>query len=310
MISNGFSFLFTTHARTVFNQNNIYMCFYVLAFKSVNWIPVIIKRRNMFRDTILVCGIFWGMLLLAAKGNISKQRLWVQYIVDDYNSTMIPLKKLSVVTQSVCFVKCVRHQPGSSPCRAFHFRQIDGICELLPKDIDCMADNMTPGTTYLHLTDCGSMAPWRSINPNPGPLDWVGNANGALSLTSPMRGVRHVTRNVHKGLWLPGYGKPWEATFIGPDGLQIICRSNIQYINASEPVPYRWVSFSVGDPVPTTAIVAGYWLNGTPLYIVYMAGMAFGTLSSASYNTQSLQIEPQFSYSYRPGSLTILVRRE
>ena len=219
---------------------------------------------------------------------------------------LVPPKKLCKVTQSACFMECVRHQQGSSPCRAFHFRHAKGIYELLPKDITCMADNTTPGTTYVRLSDCESVAPWHRINPNPGPLQWIINRGAALRLRSPMGAYRYIIRVLHQGLWLPGYATHQACTAL-PDGRRITCRANIQYINSSEPVPYRWVPFSVGDLVRDGAFIAGYWPNGTPLYIVYGARISFGSLSPNYYNAESLRIGSNGSF--RPGSLRILVNR-
>ena len=255
----------------------------------------------------LSCGVFLGALVLLAKGDHTKMRLCIQYEMEDYNSSMIPLKKLSEVTRGACFVECLRHQQGSSPCRAFHFRQVQGICELLPHDVTCMAENMTPGTTYVHLSECDSVAPWRRINPDSGPLQWVADRDGALGFLGPFRRYRYVVRVLYKGMWLPGYATRTAKT-ARPDGGIITCRSNIQYINSSEPAPYRWVSFSVGDPVPDGAFVAGYWPNGTPLYIVYWVGVTYAGSFSGYYNAESLQIGP--NNAFRPGSLRILVESE
>ena len=264
----------------------------------------------MANDPHLACGmLLWGVLVLLAKADISKQRLCIQYEVADYNSSMIPQKKLFGMSWNSCFVQCVRHQPQRSPCRAFHFRQEEGVCELLPEDIKCMADNMTPGTTYVHLSDCEAVVPWRGINPNPGPLEWVTVRSGVHGLRSPLGGLRYVVRVVNKGLWLTGYGELSKAKVAGPDGVTIICSSNIQYLKSSDPEPFSWVSFSMGDPIPAAAIVGGYWPNGTPLYIVRVASVRIGTLYAASYNADSLQIRPKSLSTFRSGSLRILVNR-
>ena len=261
----------------------------------------------MFLDANMTCGVFLGVLVLFARGDYNKKRLCVQYEMDDYNSSMVPLKKMSGVTHSACFVECVRHQQGGSPCRAFHFRKAEGICELLPKDITCMADNTAPGTTYVHLSDCEAVAPWHGIKPSSGPLQWIAKKRGSLKLHSPLGGDRYVVRVLNKGIWLPGRARS-EAITERPGGGRITCRSNIQYINSSKPVPYRWVRFTVGDRVPPSAIVAGYWPNGTPLYIVYTATINDGARMPDYYNADSRQIG--LNAKFRPGSLRILVSRK
>ena len=279
---------------------------YVSAIQSKNYV-VITERTKMVHDANLTCGVFWALLVLFARGDFYKKRLCIQYEIDDYKSSKIPLKKLSAVTQSVCFMECVRHQKGSSPCRAFHFSLADSICELLPKGInECMADKTTPGITYVHLSDCEFVAPWRGIKHTSGALQWITKRGQALALRSPGGGRRYVMRILNKGLWLLGYAYRRGIAFAnGFDGARIACRSNIQYINSSKPVKYRWVSFSRGDPVPPGAIVGGYWPNGTPLYIIYVDASA---LFPGYYNAESLQVQPISKY--KPGSLNILVSRK
>ena len=266
-------------------------------------------KRNMFGDASLACAVFYCALAFA-RGDINKTRLCLQYEIDDYNSSMIPLKTLSGVNRSVCFMECVRHQMVSPPCRAFHFRPVDGICELLPGDIPCMVDNTTPGTTYVHLSECESVAPWRAIKPDHSPIQWITNVEEAFYLRSPLGADRYVIRVLHKGMWLPGFRLLTATSNVaGPDGVRISCLSNIQYIKSSDPAPYQWIPFAVGDPVPVTAIVSGYWPNATPLYIVHMTSTnANGVLYSGYYNEESRLIRP--NYGFRPGSLQILVKGE
>ena len=266
---------------------------------------------KMFWRGILICVVFWSALGLVTKGGLLKKRLCFQYEIEDYNTSMTAFKKLPWMTRSTCFLECVRHQRGGSPCRGFHFRQEEGICELLPEENTCMAGNTEPGTTYVHLSDCKFVAPYRGLNPNPDPLPWVRDPTtleGTLGFRSPMGRVRYVVRVLHKGMWLTGFGQFYKAYVAGPDGVNFTCRYNIQYINSSDPVPYNWVSFSVGDAVPSLAIVAGYWPNGTSLYIIRLASVNEGAIFPASYNADSLQIRPEFP-SFRPDSVRILVRK-
>ena len=259
----------------------------------------------MLRDTSLLGAVLWSTLVVFTKGDSNKTRLCIEYEMDDYNSTMTPLKTLTGVTRAMCIAACAHHQQDISPCRSVHFRPTEDICELLPEAATCMVDNTTPGTTYVHLADCETVVPYRGIKPNPGPLQWVADSNGALSLTSPQGGVKYGVRVLHKGMWLVGYGSTSDAHVAGPDGVTVTCTSNIQYIKAS--TSYRWVPFSVGDPVPTTAIVASQWPGGSPLYIIQVATIEFGTVYVAYYNAQCQKIRPLWLTSFQPGSMEILV---
>ena len=163
-----------------------------------------------FRAGLLFCVVFWSALVMVAKGSSIKKRLCVQYKIRDFNVSMIALSTLSGMTRSVCFLECVRHQLGHSPCRGFHFRPKEGVCELLPEESVCMTGSVVLGTTYVHLSDCTFMATYHGINPGPGPLRWFTNLaiqKGVLHFQSALGAVRYVVRVLHKGMWLPGWGK-------------------------------------------------------------------------------------------------------
>ena len=80
-------------------------------------------RSAMLQNKHLVCGAICCAVLIVVKGGLDKTHPCVQYEIDDYTSSMMPLKKLSGVTRDVCFMECRRHQRGIYPCRAFHFLQ-------------------------------------------------------------------------------------------------------------------------------------------------------------------------------------------
>ena len=264
---------------------------------------------TMLSNTYLAWAACWGALISFTKGKFEKTRLCIQYEIDDYNSTLFPLKQISGVTRNACFIECVRYQRGISPCRAFHFRQSEGICELLPDDNDCMPDTTSPGTKYVHLSDCQSVPPWHRLNPSPGSWQWESNPvslSDAIKVTSPLGAVRYVVRVLHKGMWLPGWEQYSRANVAGPDGVTFTCRANIQYITFSDPARRRWDSFVVGDPVPSAAIVAGYWPNGAPLYILRLATDPYSAVFAAYYDAESFEIMPRFN-DIQPPSIKILV---
>ena len=266
----------------------------------------------MLSATYLVCAVLLGELMSFTEGRFKKTRLCVQYEIDDYNSTMIPLKQISGVTRNACFIECVRYQQGISPCRAFHFQHSEGICELLSEDNNCMPDTNSPGTTYVHLSVCQSVAPWRRRNPSPGSWQWVTkpvSMSSTIKMTSPLGAVRYVVRVLHKGMWLPGWGEHSRANVAGPDGVTFTCRPNIQYITFSDPAHRRWDSFVVGVPVPSAAIVAGYWPNGAPLYILRLARGRYSSVYAAYYDAESFEIMPRF-IGIKPASIQILVSVE
>ena len=267
------------------------------------------NRGKMLYNANLLYAVLLGALITLSMGLSHKTRLCLQYEIDDYNSTALPLKQIYGVDRGACLMECVRHQQGGSPGRAFQFRLVEGICELLPGDNDCMPDTTSPSTTYVHLSDCQSVAPWRRLNPSPGSWQWVTNPaslNDAIKVTSPLGAVRYVVRVLHKGMWLPGWEQYSRANVAGPDGVTFTCRSNIQYITFSDPAHRRWDSFGVGDRVPSAAIVGGYWPNGAPLYILRLATDPHSAVFAAYYDAETLEIMPRFN-DIQLSSLKILV---
>ena len=257
----------------------------------------------------LVSTILLGAMLSFTQGRIHKTRLCIQYEIDDYVSSKNPLKQISGLTKGNCLMECVRHQQGSSPCRAFHFRQREATCELLPEERTCMSETTSPGTTYVHLSDCQSGAPWRRLNTSPGSWQWVTNPaslSDTVNLRSPLGAVRYVGRVLHKGMWLPAWIQYSRANFAGVDGVTFKCKNAIQYLTFSDPAHYRWDSFLVGEPVPSAAVVAGYWPSGAPLYIIRLATNPHSSIFFAYYDAESSAIRPQFTQ-MQPTSLGILV---
>ena len=172
-----------------------------------------------------------------------------------------------------------------------------------------MPDTTSPGTTYVHLSDCQSVAPWRRRNPSPGSWQWVTNPDSmsnTIKVTSPLGAVRYVVRVLHKGMWLPGWEQYSKANVAGPDGVTFTCRSNIQFITFSDAAHYHWDSFFVGGTVPSMAIVAGYWPNDAPLYIIRLATDPNSAVFAAYYDAESFEIMPRFN-DIQPSSIKILV---
>ena len=48
----------------------------------------------------------------------------------------------------------------------------------------------------------------------------------------------------------------------------IKCREGFHVLTYAQPADYQWIKFSIGDDIPSSAVVGGYWRDGTPLYII------------------------------------------
>ena len=155
------------------HMNCFYSTLYInCLFRCSNFVGKLLYRNAFLlvtmlcNNTNLVCTLLLDGLLSLTKGRLHRTCLCMQYVIKDYNSSLIQLKQISEVTRDVCLI-CVRYQQRNSPCRAFNFPQTEGICELLAGDIRCMTDSTSPGTMYVHLSECESVSPWRCLKPSP-----------------------------------------------------------------------------------------------------------------------------------------------
>ena len=105
------------------------------------------------------------------------------------------ISKLSTEPQGENALECVRHQYTNSTCRAFQFQPIYGFCELLP-EVTCMAENVTPGTTFVGLSECRYTAPRQPAVPEDGNWQWVTDPHtmdGTITERSPLGAWRYAT---------------------------------------------------------------------------------------------------------------------
>ena len=227
-----------------------------------------------------------------AGGVIKKDRLCVQYEINDYNSSAHRCDALNAASKTACFMECAYHR--WCLCRAFQFNSWDGFCEILGKE-KCMAENKTPNILFVSVSECKSILPWHSTKPVDGKWRWVTDPptrKGTVKIKSPGGGVRHVVRAFHQGLFLAG-SFTGGRLFAGiPSGGILQCTSNVQFMIFENSSDYSWENFYKGDPIPSTAIVSGYGTDGAPLYIVRTTQRPYGTLRAQIYSAKSLQIYP------------------
>ena len=243
---------------------------------------------------VLFIDILSTSMSLATGGVLEKARLCVQYEINDHNSSALRCDAFSSVSKIACFMECVRHQ--TCFCSAFQFHSQHGFCEILGNE-ECMAKNKFRGVTFVGVSECKSTPLWQSTEPANGKWRWVidpPGRQGAVEIASPLGRKRYVGRALHQGLFLPGYIMSPRLTLSTgrPSGGKLQCTSNIQFLIFENSSHYSWKNFYVGDPIPFTAIVGGYWTDGAPLYIVQTTQHPYGTLRSQSYNAKSLQIYP------------------
>ena len=235
-------------------------------------------------------------IYVIAEDAMKKSRLCIEYEISNYNSPAPWCKTIGGMTKGDCFIECTRQQSRSCPCTAFQLHSRDGLCELL-KNPNCMTENETPGITFVGLSTCQFIPPWQAIAAPNQSLHWrwvtdPPTMEATISFRSPLGGVRYVTRGLNKGLYLPGWGRPGLFHAWGPSDENIKCRSNIQFLILKDPSFYRWEIFYKGDPIPSTAIIGGYWRDGSPLYIVKVTHGPHDAIYPLYYNAKALQAYP------------------
>ena len=249
----------------------------------------------MFTDTRLFVLMLHFVLYSVTHGIFNKTRLCVQHEINDYNSSASPLQTINRTSRGRCFMECVRHQYTNSSCRAFQFQSKYGFCELLP-DVTCMAENVTPGISFIGLSECRFAAPRQQAVPEDGNWQWVTDPptmDGTITERSPSGGWRYVTRVLHQGLYLPGSTKGGRFQSAGPSRAPFSCNSNIQYLTFEDPSHFKWEPFNAGDAIPSTAIMGGYWPGYTPLYILRVIAPPRNAIYFVYYNEETLEVLPK-----------------
>ena len=187
----------------------------------------------------------------------AKRRLGVDAVVDDYHSEASVLDTHFMVTQSRCLILCMR----LTDCHAFQFQHDGGRCELLPVPERCLPQNIMHGMTYIELNTCGQYPPRRAFQPPTYNWRWVSTgSNLSDALTMENWGVvSYVSRVFDRGIYLPGWWKP------DPSGFRAIrpYRGSARCGGDDKPrefliLPtggYQWSSFSIGDTVPSDAVM-------------------------------------------------------
>ena len=108
------------------------------------------------------------------------------------------LSTLSGMTRSVCFLECVRHQLGHSPCRGFHFRPKEGVCELLPEESRPWPWPFTVVHKPCH-TERGPSFP---------------KSTGRYTICGPCSAQRHVVAGLGNTLCSKNRGSWWGAVYL------------------------------------------------------------------------------------------------
>ena len=246
--------------------------------------------------------IFWRSTATALK----KRRLCVDVEVENYRSNAPVLGIYSMLIKQMCFLRCMR----DASCEAFHFRYQGGVCDLLPKPDSCLGQNITNGTLYVELNTCGLYPPRKAFLPPSDTWRWVSDVTDLTDTVALVSsGTRYVSRVFERGVYLPGWwlGDQYGFRALRPYNEVTSCGSDDKpgELLIFHDGRYLWSPFTAGNPVPINAVMGGYWMDLSPLYIVKITVSGF--MCAGYYSISLGQAFVECLGNHNPSSMDILL---
>ena len=214
----------------------------------------------------LLCSVMLVLVLVTASEH-TKRRLCVEYAAKDYRWIGPSLANLYVSDQIHCMKQCALNQN----CWAFNYGHQQGLCELMRRRRDCMSIMEQPDFHFVHWISCDMVAPWRKLNPKDISWQWVDpssslNMSTLVSLSNT--NSRYVSRVLYRGMFLPGWWQLGKFRTAAPFGERVICENQYGQWLSFDSHRYMWLPLTAGQSIPTKAVIAGYWPDESPLYII------------------------------------------
>ena len=217
--------------------------------------------------------LFYASILPLIESNdaaATKRQLCVEYVVENSRSNKTALATFNNMIESECLRRCAHH----SDCNAYNL-QDGGICEILPGLETCTETNGHVGSKFVHLGSCNLQVPWvvadRDLTAEACPK-WHHQATLSTNIcpagmAKNPDGWACVALIPFKGLYLPGwyYGK---YRFITDEAEPRRCTGYGYILRNVTECPVSWKPYTVGNPLPSKAVEASIWKDGTPLYFV------------------------------------------
>ena len=217
---------------------------------------------------LTVVGTLVGYVLGNTNHSVYKRQTCLQFEMDDHTSTQTVIRRQYYCSKVECMTSCTRHHS----CNAFHFHSTDCTCELLETSELCMPHNVKNGTTLVRLSGCNKTPPWKAFTPTQRKLKWMEphDVGSQRSIITVYMARRQVARVLHEGTYVTGFVFISRGEFLAVtmDGKLVTCDEAFQVLTYVRPDDYMWINFAPGDEVPTSAVVGGYWRDGTPLYVI------------------------------------------
>ena len=217
---------------------------------------------------LTVMAALLGYVLGNTNNSVYKRKMCLQFEMEDHTSTATVIGRQYRCSKVECMTSCARHRS----CNTFHFRSTDCSCELLETSVMCMSYSVTSGTTLVRLSGCNKTPPWKVITPTQRKLQWMKpRAVGSQrSIVATSTNIRQVAPVLHEGSYVPGFALVSRGRFLTltMNGKLVICEEAFQVLTYVRPDDFSWINFAPGDAVPASAVVGGYWRDGTPLYVI------------------------------------------
>ena len=217
---------------------------------------------------LTVVGTLVGYVLGNTNHSVYKRQTCLQFEMDDHISTQTVIRRQYYCSKVECMTSCTRHHS----CNTFHFRSTDCTCELLETSELCMPHYAKSGTILVRLSGCNKTPPWKAFTPSQRKLQWLEphDVGSQRSIITVSIARRQVARVLHEGTYVIGFVFVSGGKFVAVtmNGTPVRCHEAFQVLTFVWPNDYMWINFAPGDEVPASAVVGGYWRDGTPLYVV------------------------------------------
>ena len=257
-------------------------------------LPIMFNIATTIR-LIAMCAVL-GYAFGRTNDSVYKRKMCIKYEVKGHTSTSAVLVHQFCSSKKQCMAGCVRH----ASCNTLHFRSIDATCELLETSDMCLSLNVSKHTTLVKLDECKKRIPWNVITPTLTKLQWMEphdvGYRDVLSVIGGFRRKRQFARVFHEGIYLPGFVYKNKFLASTMEDKLILCRESFQVLTSVHPDDYMYMNLTLGGEVPPSAVVGGYWRDGTPLYVA----LIFEQGNAAKPGFYNAANEMIYVYSKRP----------
>ena len=208
---------------------------------------------------------------------LMKRKMCVEYQIRNSRWNETILRVFYGKSEGECLLQCVSHPE----CVAYNTGHANGTCELVSLPLgNCVETKETEGFKFVSLSDCNGKVPW-----NVGRRNWTSDApcltwhlhysynfRGGGCPDGTLKDPRSwscASLLPQRGLYLPGWCAAQHSYRVVTEQHQrALCPGAGYILKVAPGCPTTWLSYTVGDPLPSGAVRVSTWKDGTPLYLV------------------------------------------